>query len=88
MIYGVTVKGMGRSDFIRRLAEATGGEVFEAESSQDLDQTFSKVLDQFRSRYPFSCSSQGVERRGWHRLEVRVNRRGAVVKARLGYFRD
>jgi VWFA-related protein len=88
VIYGVTVKGMGRSDFMRSLATASGGEVFEAESSETLDKTFARVLEQFRSRYLFSYTPQGVERRGWHRLEVRVKRPGAAVNSRPGYIRE
>jgi len=88
VVYGVAVKAPGRYAFLRDLAEASGGEYFEIESSSRLDEAFVRVLDQFRHRYLFSYTPRGVERRGWHRLEVRVKRRGALVRARPGYVRD
>jgi hypothetical protein len=47
---------------------------------------FVGVLEEFRQRYLLSYSPQGVPTGGWHRLEVRVKRRGATVKARPGYL--
>ncbi len=88
VLYGVALKSVSRPPFLRDLAEASGGDLFEIKSSAQLDDAFAKVLEQFRSRYLFSYTPTGVERRGWHRLDVRVKRGGAAVRARPGYFRD
>jgi hypothetical protein len=32
-----------------------------------------------------SYSPQGVEKDGWHRLDVRIKSRRATIKARAGY---
>ena len=47
---------------------------------------FVSVLEEFRHRYLLSFSPGGVSTDGWHRLEVRVKRRGVTVKARPGYL--
>ena len=87
VVYGVALKGVGKVPFLRRLADASGGDLFEIESTRDIDAAFVKVLDQFRHRYLLSYTPRGVARGGWHRLEVRVKQRGVAVKARPGYVR-
>ena len=67
------------------LSAATGGTFYSAESTTNLGATFLGILDEFRHRYLVSYSPRGVAKGGWHRLEVRVNRKGVTVKARPGY---
>jgi VWFA-related protein len=85
VVYGVEV-GENRVSFLRDLSEVTGGRLFTIESTKDLASTFAGILEEFRMRYLVSYSPQGVAPGGWHRLEVRVKRRGTAVKARPGYF--
>jgi len=84
--YAVVPKRIAGQPFLRDLTDATGGELFEIESSRDLNAAFARVLDQFRRRYLLSYTPQGVEKGGWHRLDVRVKQRGVQVKARPGYL--
>ncbi|RPJ85291.1 MAG: hypothetical protein EHM13_01520 [Acidobacteria bacterium] len=61
--------------------------MFEVESTRNLPGAFLKVLDEFRQRYLVSYSPRGVQRGGWHRLDVRVKGRANLqVKARPGYL--
>jgi Ca-activated chloride channel family protein len=85
VVYSVEV-GERRASFPRDLSEVTGGRLFPIESTKDLSATFSRILEEFRMRYLVSYSPEGVQRGGWHRLEVRVKNRSATVKARPGYF--
>lgn len=87
VVYGVAVRGRG--SFLRVLAAATGGELFEVSSTRDLGATFVAILAEFRQRYLVSYTPQGVSHEGWHTLEVRVKPRGGrkpTVKARPGYL--
>jgi VWFA-related protein len=77
--------GRARIPFLRNLSSATGGSHFEVESTRALGKTFVEILNEFRQRYVLSYRPRGVAVDGWHRLDVRVNRRGAVVRARTGY---
>jgi Ca-activated chloride channel homolog len=86
VVYGITAGRLRRGDFLRDLSELTGGRLYEVETTADLGSIFVGVLEEFRHRYLLSYSPQGVSKDGWHRLEVRVKRRGVTVKARPGYL--
>ena len=87
VVYGVALRGVPSPRFLRKLAETSGGDYYEIASPLDIEPAFRKVLEEFRHRYLLSYTPVGVERDGWHRLQVRVKQRGASVKARPGYFR-
>jgi VWFA-related protein len=74
-----------RPDFLEELSELTGGRVHEVGRDEDLSTTFRGILDEFRHRYLVTYTPKGVAKDGWHKLDVRVNRSGARVKARPGY---
>jgi VWFA-related protein len=84
--YGVSVGKVSHEPFLEDLCAATGGSLYEAESTKNLGAVFLQVLDEFRQRYLLSYSPQGVAKDGWHELVVRVKRRGTTVKARPGYL--
>jgi len=71
---------------LSRLAEATGGCLWPADSSAQLGRTFLRILAEMRSRYLLSYGPTGVAREGWHRLEVRVKGHRGTVRSRSGYF--
>ena len=68
------------------LARDTGGQVVPAAPNADLSSTFRQVLDAFRTSYVLLYNAKGVEPGGYHTLDVKVKREGAVVTARRGYF--
>lgn len=84
-VYGVSVRGEARGEFLRRLSEDTGGRAIEIQSATDLQKTFLTVLDEFRQRYVLSFTPRGVSTTGSHRLQVRVKGRRPTIVARQGY---
>jgi VWFA-related protein len=79
--------GRGASDSVySTLARETGGYVLSVDSTTNLGPVFRKILDDFRSSYVLFFSPTGVERAGFHTITVDVQRPGAVVQARRGYF--
>lgn len=82
--YPIATKG-ARPRFLEELADVTGGRLHEVDRKEDLAPTFKTILDEFRQRYLITYTPRGVAKGGWHKLEVRVNRSGARVKARPGY---
>jgi Ca-activated chloride channel family protein len=68
------------------IAVETGGSVLPVDEYTDLTGAFRRVLDDFRSAYVLYYNPRGVERGGYHALEVRVKHEGATVQARRGYW--
>jgi Ca-activated chloride channel homolog len=68
------------------LARDTGGSVLPVAQGTNLTGTFRQVLNNFRSAYVLYYTARGVDRDGYHTIEVRVQRDGAQVQARRGYF--
>ena len=85
IVYGVTAGNSGKVGFVSSLSEQTGGQSMEISSTMDLQKTFVGILDEFRRRYVLSFTPRGVSGTGWHRLQVRVKGRRAVITARQGY---
>jgi VWFA-related protein len=84
VVYPVVTKG-ARPDFLEALASLTGGRLYEVDRDAELATTFKEILDEFRFRYLLSYTPRDVQKGGWHKLEVKVNKPGARVKARPGY---
>ena len=71
---------------VREIAEATGGRLWYAGVSAQLEPTFLRILAEMQSRYLLSFTPRGVKRAGWHRLSVKVKGRKGTVRNRTGYF--
>jgi VWFA-related protein len=76
-----------REAFLRKLADATGGKLLEAESDEDLVKAFGRVLPDLSARYVLRYAPQGVPDAGWHPIEVKLKGRKGEVKARPGYLK-
>jgi Ca-activated chloride channel family protein len=74
------------SPLLRTLTHETGGTVLPVAASSNLSTAFRTVLNEFRSAYVLYYSPRGVDRAGYHSIEVKVKRDGAQVQARRGYF--
>jgi VWFA-related protein len=72
-------------DLYDRLARETGGAVVYTRADEDLSSTFRRVLSEFRSSYVLYFTPRGVERTGFHTLDVTVAQPGVDVRARRGY---
>jgi VWFA-related protein len=86
VVYAVSVGENPRRTFLDDLGDATGGTLFKIGSTRDLGAAFLRVIQEFRRRYLLSYSPSGVTKSGWHRLDVRVKGRKAIVRARPGYL--
>jgi Ca-activated chloride channel family protein len=86
VVYAVTASDGPRSSALKALADSTGGHVFPVKSSSDLRPTFQRILTEFRSRYVLAYAPSGVAPGGFHRLDIAVPKRRALVKARAGYI--
>jgi len=71
--------------FLRSLADVTGGRVFRTSARLSLEEVFSLVLDDARTRYIITYRPEKAAD-GWHKIQVKlVGAKGDVV-ARRGYY--
>ncbi len=85
VVYTVATGPARQWQFLKDLANATGGRAIALDSAKNLEAEFVKILTEFRSRYLLSFSPEGVADTGYHRLTVRSTKRGISVTARPGY---
>lgn len=72
---------------LAKLAEATGGRLFTARSVRDLEPVFPQIESELRSVYSVAYYPKDQEFDGdWRSVKIEVDRRGAQVRARPGYF--
>jgi VWFA-related protein len=85
VLYAVSASDDATS-FLREVTAATGGRVIEIDGDDDPTPAFLEILQEFRRRYVVTFTPTNVASGGWHRLDVRVTRGNARVRARPGYF--
>ncbi len=79
--------GGGGGGSLKRMAEDTGGRMFDVGRRQTLDEIFRQIQDEMRSQYALSYSSSNETRDGgFRKLEIRCKNKAMKVQARKGYF--
>lgn len=72
--------------FLKAITEVTGGQLLHTRRETGLRDLFVAVLRDMKARYVMTYAPAGVERTGWHAIDLRLTRRKGVVTARRGYF--
>jgi VWFA-related protein len=73
------------SEFLRKVAEISGGRFLDVRTSLDLEETFLRILSEMKDRYLLSFTPSGETSKEWHELEVKLKNVRAEVRARRGY---
>jgi VWFA-related protein len=84
LLEGAERSGPSEGADLRDLAEWTGGHLVFAGSSAETVVAAASLLDELRQQYVLAIEAASTHE--WRRLEVRVKRASASVKARSGYF--
>lgn len=71
---------------LKTLSKETGGTYFEMGKKQTLAQIFAKIEEELRSQYNLGYIPDKNDKNGFRKIEVRVRKKGMVVKAREGYY--
>jgi len=72
--------------YLRDLAVKSGGELHRADTLVSLPEVFTRIADELRHQYSLGYYPTNQARRGkFRRIQVKVSRPGAVVRARPGY---
>jgi VWFA-related protein len=84
LVFGLGFDGEANDQRLSTLAKRTGGWFASVGRSTDLAREAARILEDIHSRYVLGFSPPTLD--GYpHQLEVRVNRTGAVVRARDSY---
>jgi len=89
VVYGVGAGGLESTarDFLRALADVTGGRVWQTQDDTELRAAFAQLLLEIGQRYLLRYDASTAAAPGWHALKVRVRGRRAEVRTRAGYVR-
>jgi Ca-activated chloride channel homolog len=69
------------------LAEQTGGEVFSAQREEELEGAYRRVASELHTLYSLAYSPDKLKHNGeFRKINVNLNREGAVAKTRKGYI--
>lgn len=74
------------TEFLRRVAEISGGRFLDVRTSNDLEKTFLRILSEMKDRYLLSFTPSGETSNGWHELKVELKNKRADIRARRGYY--
>jgi Ca-activated chloride channel homolog len=72
---------------LEALVEQTGGTMFRSDRVEDLEGAYQRVASELRTLYSLGYTSSNAHRDGrWRKIEVKVDRAGAVARTRPGYY--
>jgi VWFA-related protein len=72
--------------YLQELADRSGGRIYQADTPYYLSQAFSMIAEELRHQYALSYYPTNSAKDGtYRRIKVRVDKVGAVVRAREGY---
>jgi VWFA-related protein len=72
--------------FLRKIAGETGGELFTPDKVGDLIKVFNVISNELKNHYLLAYTPKRAADGTWRRISLRVNRPGAEVRVRKGYF--
>lgn len=73
------------ADLLEDLALRTGGQLFLVDARAPISDAFRTAFEEFRNSYVLRYRPDGVQREGWHEIEVKVKGGEYEVRARKGY---
>lgn len=72
---------------LQAIAETTGGQAFFPAALEDLDATYTQVLEEIGAQYQLGYASRNQSADGqWRKVEIKVKRPDVKVRTRKGYF--
>ena len=77
---------VGYSDILPKYANATGGEVFNELTPQDMERAYSQAMGDARNQYTLGYTTRVTPSSKYRQIEVRVRRPDLRVTAKDGYY--
>jgi VWFA-related protein len=72
---------------LERMAQETGGRLFEVKKNQDVAQIYNQIAEELRAQYRLGYTpTQDAASSGYHQVAVDVHQKGLVIQTRDGYY--
>jgi VWFA-related protein len=72
---------------LERMAQETGGRLFEVKKNQDVAQIYNQIAEELRAQYRLGYTpTQEAASNGYHQVAVDIHQKGLVVQTRDGYY--
>ncbi len=72
---------------LERMAQETGGRLFEVKKSQNVAQIYNQIAEELRAQYRLGYTpSQDAAASGYHQIDLSVHQKGLFVQTRDGYY--
>ena len=72
---------------LERMAQETGGRVFEAKKNQDIAKIYDQIAEELRAQYRLGYTpSQDAASTGYHQIDLTVKQKDLFVQTREGYY--
>jgi Ca-activated chloride channel family protein len=89
-VYCIGFKGAGPGGspkgFLKKISKETGGQFFSPGDVGDLIQVFNEISDELKNHYLLAYTPRREADGSWREIELKVDRPGAEVRVRKGYF--
>jgi Ca-activated chloride channel homolog len=90
-VYTIGFKGSGMMassprGFLRKIATETGGQFFAPDKVGELIKVFNEISEELKNHYLLAYTPKRAADGSWREITLKVNRPGAEVRVRKGYF--
>ena len=87
---GTYPNGRNRTDgkkVLERMAQETGGRLFEVKKNQDVAQIYNQIAEELRAQYRLGYTpSQDAAASGYHKIDLTLHQKGLLIQTRDGYY--
>jgi VWFA-related protein len=88
-VYSIGFKAFGSRGprgFLRKIATETGGQFFAPDKVSELIKVFNEISEELKNHYLLAYTPKREADGSWREISLKVNRPGAEVRVRKGYF--
>lgn len=72
---------------LERMAQQTGGRLFEVKKNQNVTQIYNQIAEELRAQYRLGYTpSQDAATAGYHQIDLTLNQKGLLIQTRDGYY--
>ncbi len=87
---GTYPNGQNRTDgkkILERMAQETGGRLFEIKKNQDVAQIYNQIAEELRAQYRLGYTpTQDAAAAGYHQIDLSLHQKGLLIQTRDGYY--